>query len=279
MNNDDLNDVADKIAATIDLININYQNEVTGPLELREYNESGDYSILIRRVELSDISELYFPDTVSKIAPYAFSGARNLTTVVMPDSVMEIGEGAFENCPRLHQLRIPANAKVCWKGINDIEKLDISGSNIYRWHGDNMVLTKDGKRLKHVHLKCSEWREFLGRPARQCTIPELVIPESVTTIGKYAFDGCYEFNDVRDEISRNHLGGIVLPSGVVEIEEYAFYNSGFTEISIPDTVKKIGHNAFQDCIFLEKIHGLEKVHDIGPDVCKGCNRLTSSKVN
>ena len=47
------------------------------------------------------------PDTVTEIAPRAFSGAENLRTIVIPESVKKIGNSAFAKCNRLREVTLP----------------------------------------------------------------------------------------------------------------------------------------------------------------------------
>ena len=282
-------------------VNINRDWVVTGPYDHYEESESGDYSIH-NRVDLNDIVELYIPDKVVKIGANALAGAKRLKsvfipqgvteieagafkdcpqlhTVIMAPSVVAIGEEAFANCPSLHRLVIPPNATISWKGMNAIENIDVASSTVYKQIGANLILTRDGTKLVHVHLVCTPWQEHLGRPGRQCTVLKLEIPPTVTTIGSYAFDDCFEYNDLRDELYQNRLGSITLPEGVAVLEEYAFANSGFTAINLPESVTMIGDHAFKDCIYLENIGGLESVAQVGKDICAACIRLKETEGN
>jgi hypothetical protein len=63
----------------------------------------------------------------------------------------------------------------------------------------------------------------------------VTIPNTVTKIGKYAFNSC------------SKLTAITIPAGVTEIGSGAFSNSGLQSITIPDTVNKIGKGAFESC--------------------------------
>ena len=49
----------------------------------------------LKRCANKNITEVVIPDSVTQIGEYAFDGCRSLTSVVIPDSVTEIGCGAF----------------------------------------------------------------------------------------------------------------------------------------------------------------------------------------
>ncbi|MBQ5726531.1 MAG: leucine-rich repeat domain-containing protein, partial [Alistipes sp.] len=74
------------------------------------------------------------------------------------------------------------------------------------------------------------------------SLTSVTIPNSVTTIGSQAFEGC------------NSLTSITIPDSVTEIRGGAFYGcSSLTKAVIGSGVKKIGYSAFQNCIILNEI--------------------------
>ena len=93
------------------------------------------------------------------------------------------------------------------------------------------------------------------------TIISIIIPDSVTTIGSNAFDGCSNLATVtfgensqlttigyRAFYSCSSLTSIIIPDSVTSIGNYAFGNcDSLTSIIIPDSVTSIGSNAFDGC--------------------------------
>ena len=72
---------------------------------------------------------------------------------------------------------------------------------------------------------------------------EVVIPDSVTTIGNWAFYKCTSFTSV------------TIPDSVTTICEYAFYGcSSLTSVTIPDSVTTIDNSAFYGCSSLTSIN-------------------------
>ena len=96
------------------------------------------------------------------------------------------------------------------------------------------------------------------------SLTEIVIPNSVTEIGKSAFQGCSSLTEV------------VIPEGVTKIGEWAFnYCSSLTKVVIPNSVTEIGGTAFAHCTSLTKVVIPENVTGIAANAFEGCTSLES----
>ena len=83
----------------------------------------------------------------------------------------------------------------------------------------------------------------LKKYAKESGVTEVVIPDSVTSIGNSAFKGC------------KSLTSIVIPDSVTAIGDYAFHDcKNLTSIVIPDSVTAIGDDAFYGCSSDLEIH-------------------------
>ena len=164
------------------------------------------------------LTSLVIPDSVTNIGDYAFSGFRSLTDIVIPDGVTSIGDCAFENCSSLSSVVIPDS-------VTSIGKCAFEGCR---------------------------------------SLTDIVISDGVTSIGKCAFEGCCSLTD------------IVIPDGVTSIGECAFANcSSLTDIVIPDGVTSIGNDAFGGCSFLSSVVIPDSVSCIGGSAFRGCESLSS----
>ena len=132
------------------------------------------------------------------------------------------------------------------------------GDNL-TWNLSDGVLTIDGTGAMTSFSSNSSvpWYSYRG------SITEVVIGESVTSIGNYAF---YEYRS---------LTSITIPNSVTTIGVYAFSGcSSLTSVTIPNSVTSIGNNAFISCGLTSVTIG-ESVTSIGDYAFSGCGSLTS----
>ena len=95
-------------------------------------------------------------------------------------------------------------------------------------------------------------------------VTSIVIPDSVTIIGSYAFKDC------------SNLASITIPDGVINIGECTFDGcSGLTSIIIPDSVRSIELGAFTGCSGLTSITISDSVTGIGGYAFCDCTNLAS----
>ena len=101
----------------------------------------------------------------------------------------------------------------------------------------------DARRVQGVYYIKDRTKIICDGAFNCCSaLAEVVIPNSVTSIGNSAFDGC------------NALSNIAIPDSVTSIGNYAFSSCcSLSDIIIPDSVENVGNGAFQYCSLLECI--------------------------
>ena len=195
------------------------------------------------------LKSLVIPDSVTNIGDYAFWGCTSLKSLVIPDSVTHIGNGAFNACSSLKSLVIPASVG------------NIIGNPFSGWNGelkclspyfiyDNKVLF-DKDKSKIIAFRDKNTTSY-------------VIPDSVSCIEFCAFWNCHS------------LKRLVLPDSVSSIGDWAFWNCrSLTDIVIPDSVNSIGDRAFEGCCSLKSLVIPDSVSSIGESAFDGCTSLSS----
>ncbi|WP_155012377.1 leucine-rich repeat domain-containing protein [Barnesiella intestinihominis] len=264
------------------------------------------------------LTEVTIPNAVTYIGSGAFSGCTGLTEVTIPNAVTEIGFRAFSGCTGLTEVTIP-NAVT---HIGDGVFAYCTGLKKVIWNARN-VQNFLHNYSTYPFLSCKQLTDFVfGEevehiPALLCcelaSLKNLVIGNSVTSIGISAFDGCSGLTEViwnarnvqdfQDNSSRpfsgcdrltdfvfgeevehipdylcyqlTSLNTIVIPNSVTSIGTNAFsFCSGLKTVTIPNSVTSIGTNAFSFCSGLKTVTIPNSVTDIGDEAFYYCTGLT-----
>ena len=90
----------------------------------------------------------------------------------------------------------------------------------------------------------------------------------------------YEVLEIGEDVFHNckDLTSIYIPNSITKIQNMAFWNSGLSNVTIPDGVTTIGYRAFQDCKDLTSVVFGKNLESIGSSAFAGCTALTSVKV-
>lgn len=162
--------------------------------------------------EYPEITSIVLPDTITEIGDYAFAECTGLTSLTIPDSVTKIGEGAFYNCTKLVSVNIP-------DGITTIKPGTFAGC------------------YDLASISIPESVSEIGNGAFQncASLTSITLPEAVTEIAPYCFSNC------------NSLTSFTIPAQITSIGAYAFEKcTSLTAMTIENTVKVLGEKVFNE---------------------------------
>ncbi len=193
-----------------------------------------------------------------------FSTCPNLVGVTLPESITNIGMGAFLGCVNLKWINIPSS-------VTAIEASAFSGCS----------------SLESITLPDSV--TTIGASAfRGCSsLESITLPDSVTTIGANAFRGCSSLENIMLSDSVTTIGAgafrdcqalknVTLSKNLTQIGAEAFYNcTALTGITIPDSVRIIRNSAFEKCSALTSIVIPNGVTAIENNTFYNCTNLAS----
>ena len=240
------------------------------------------------------LTSINIPNSVTTIGNGAFSRCSSLISINIPNSVTTIGRGAFSRCNSLTSIIIPNSV------------VTIIGNPFYFWYGNLYNESKAFIYEDHVLFNKNKTTliAYIARE-KNYTIPNSVttigegafngchfltsikIPNSVTTIGEGAFNGCYSLTSINIPNSVTTIGklafngcysltNINIPNSVTTIENRVFIDcKSLTSINIPNSVTTIGESAFACCRSLIRINIPNSVTTIGNCAFRFCRRLPS----
>ena len=196
------------------------------------------------------------PDTVEEIAEGAFVDMDVLETVELPSSLRYIGRSAFRDCKRLKIIDFP-------EGLKEIDSFAFAGctSLISALLPDSLKTLGDEAFCKCISLE------------------EVRLPEAPEYIGR-AFYDCKKLEDedgfvIVGGVLYNYYGyqpDVIIPDGVEVIDDYVFSgNKRMMSVDLPETLKQIGRCAFDGAENLHSVilpEGLEKIEAYAFRDCK-----------
>ena len=201
--------------------------------------------------DCSGLTSVTIPNSVTSIGYWAFYGCSGLTNVTIGNSVTSIGEAAFYECSGLTSVTIPNSVT------------SIGNHAFSRCSGLESIAVESGNSKYDSRDKCNA---IIERATNTLLVgcKNTTIPNSVKSIGSYAFSGC------------SGLKSVTIPKSVTSIGYSAFYKcSGLTSVTIPNSVTSIGDAAFQYCSGLTSVTIPNSVTSIGNDAFYRCSGLTS----
>lgn len=271
---------------------------------------------------------------VKTVSKAAFFGCVSMISATLPEGLTTIGDGGFEHCIAWKEIKLPESVtSIGYRAFDDTghyrnkknweDHVLYFGTFLYsgKYNLDYLDSKKKGDKpyVSDVFSR-SEYKVgsitvkegttvIMDEAFERCAkITSVTIPDSVTKIGKGAFDStgiksitlpknlitieegvfsyCKSLESVTlpknlKEIGKNafnnckSLTKITLPNGLVAVGDSAFEDSGLKSVTIPKSVKGIGTRAFRGCSSLKKVTIKSGVRTVGEEAFNYCSSLKS----
>ena len=188
-------------------------------------------------------NEVTIPAGVETIGSYAFAGCRNAKfNPALPETLTAIGDYAFQNCANLYAVTLPAS-------LQTIGDHAFEASNV-----QEAVLPAGLKTIgAYAFHHCSN-------------ITRVTLPDGLTTLGEGAFQQCEALV----------TADLMNPMDITSIPRYAFDGcSGLRNVYLPFFIEAVGDYAFRGCASLRQIQFVAPTKTIGAYAFSGCRSLKS----
>ena len=199
-----------------------------------------------------DVTSITIGKNVTSIGGYAFEGCTSLTSITIPSSVRSIGIRATKLCTNLTTICLLDLEKWCQNPPSGIPIANTQHLYVNDEEITDLVIPNSV-----TSIGPDAFNSFVG-------LSSVSIPSNVTTIGESAFAWC------------KGLTSVSIANGVTTIGDYSFNGcGGITSITIPNSVTSIGECSFRKCTSLTSVTIPKNLSTIEYCAFSGCSNLTS----
>lgn len=211
-------------------------SEIVLPVNITEIEEKAFWRLY--GTDENPFESIVIPEGVTILREGAFTQCNNLIDVSLPSTLKEIENAVFSNCSKLTHINLDAVTHIgeqAFLGCSSLQTIELP------------------ETLESIGNSCF-WRSGLT---------SIEIPARVTTLGT-------------DVFRETPLRSAILPEGLTNIPIRSFYECSYlSSVQLPESLKSIGQDAFRNCDALINIifpHGL---NEIGGFAFGGCDGLES----
>lgn len=231
----------------------------------------GNYAL-----DYSNLTSVVLPDSVLVIGACSFRYSESLNDVVLSDHLVYVGDSAFEGCP-LGEISLPDSLVSI--GSESFDSCNLTSVHIPKnvteigkaAFGQNLI-SEISVAEENTSFEVSDGVLFSKDMTKLVFVPvtrsgEYIIPDMVTHIGPMAFYYCDQLTDV------------IIPEGVTSIGEKAFVNCNrIVDMELPNSVTMVEEGAFSHCRALANVKLPDELTAIEKYMFNGCYSLKKIQI-
>lgn len=224
---------------------------------------------------------LTLPNSLTDIGEGAFAWEASLTEVTIPNKITQLNNAVFEHCG-LKSVVLPEGLKSIGDNvftycnleeINFPSTLETIGDKSFQANNFTTIVLPDNIK------------EIGGNEFNSCgQLKSITFSAGLTELPLYVCTGCSVLTEVNIPSTIKKIGGwafsgctllshVTIPESVTEIEGYTFYNSGMSSFTFPSSLTSVPSGFFSGCGNLQEIDIPEGITSIDGSAFSGCSNL------